>query len=182
MAEPTAAAEPPMTRSRRARLSAESDVVQLYFKERVYATFTGLAILLVVGLEGASISHAVAALFFGVLGITVAGMVADIITHLALHKQFPRGRDMRVLLTVAGGALATVVVPGILLLLGVLGVISERFAIIAGIGVYVVTLALIGWLAVRRAKVPWWKQLIALALLLVLGLAVIGLQAFAHAI
>jgi hypothetical protein len=34
---------------------------------------------------------------------------------------------------------------------------------------------------VRRTNVEWWKQLIALGILMGLGVAVIGLQQLAHA-
>ena len=43
------------------------------------------------------------------------------------------------------------------------------------------TLAVLGELAVRRTHLEWWKQVIALAMLVGLGLAVIGLQQLAHA-
>ena len=46
--------------------------------------------------------------------------------------------------------------------------------------VYLVTLGLIGFVAVRRTHVAWWKQLVALGSLLALGLAVILLQQLAH--
>jgi hypothetical protein len=33
---------------------------------------------------------------------------------------------------------------------------------------------------VRRTNAPWWKQLVALGILVALGLAVVGLQQLAH--
>ena len=53
-------------------------------------------------------------------------------------------------------------------------------ALIASVCVYVVTLALIGWFAVRRSNIVWWKQLLALVMLVVLGLLVVLLQTLAH--
>ena len=38
----------------------------------------------------------------------------------------------------------------------------------------------IGLLAVRGSRLVWWKQLVALGILLVLGLVVVGLQTLAH--
>ena len=51
---------------------------------------------------------------------------------------------------------------------------GERAAI-----VYVVTLALIGWLAVRRSHARWWERVLALGILIGLGLLVIALQTLA---
>ena len=42
------------------------------------------------------------------------------------------------------------------------------------------TLALIGYVAVRRTRIAWWKQLVALGALVALGLAVVLLQEAAH--
>ena len=45
---------------------------------------------------------------------------------------------------------------------------------------YVVTLGLIGFVAVRRTHLAWWKQLVALGTLVALGVGVILLQQLAH--
>lgn len=158
----------------------DMDAVALYFKERIYATFTGLAILLVVGSSGhPDPQHATLALILGVIGIVVAGFVADVISHLAVHQHLPTGRDLRILLRIAGGALSTVIVPGILLALAWAGVLDLEAAIRASVIVYIVTLGLVGWFAVRRSLLPWWKQLIVLAGLILLAFAAIGIQILA---
>ena len=158
----------------------DMDAVALYFKERIYATFTGLAILLVVESAGhPDAQHATLALLLGVLGIVVAGFVADIVSHLAVHQHLPDGRDMRILLRIAGGALSTVIVPGILLILVWSGVLELEGAIRASVIVYLVTLGLVGWFAVRRSLLPWWKQLLVLAVLIVLALGAVFIQILA---
>ena len=164
-------------------LEGREDAFVMYFKERVYATFTGLAIVLVVlANEHADAEHALFALLLGVLGITAAGFVSDMISHLAVHREFPERIDLIVMFRVAGGALGTVITPGILLLLAWMNVMSLTAALRAASIVYVVTLAVIGWFAVRRSRLEWWRQLIALAVLVALGLAVVGLQTLAHSI
>ncbi|MCC2032563.1 hypothetical protein [Microbacterium allomyrinae] len=160
----------------------ENAIVQ-YFKERVYATFTGLAIVLVVASSAhAEADHAFFALVLGVLGITAAGLVSDVISHLAVHRTFPGGRDLAISLRIAGGALGTLLTPGILLLLAWLEVMPLDASLQAASIVYIATLAVIGWFAVRRSDLAWYKQLLALALLVALGLLVIGLQTLAHSI
>lgn len=113
------------------------------------------------------------------LGIVVAGFVADIVSHLAVHQHLPDGRDMRILLRIAGGALSTVIVPGILLILAWSGVLELEGAIRASVIVYLVTLGLVGWFAVRRSLLPWWKQLLVLAVLIVLALGAVFIQILA---
>ncbi|WP_159604937.1 hypothetical protein [Agromyces humi] len=152
-------------------------------KERVYATFTGLAIVLVQAgnVEHLTARQATLALLVGIVGITVAGFVADIVSHLAVHAAFPNPAELGRMARVAGEALASAGVPLILLALAWLGVFELAGALRAASIVYIVTLALIGFLAVRRTHLEWWKQLLALAMLVGLGLAVIGLQQLAHA-
>lgn len=157
--------------------------VDAYLRERVYATFTGLAIVLVVARsDHADADHALLALLFGVLGITIAGTVSDIVSHLAIEGDFPRGADWIVLLRVAGGGLSTVVVPGVLVLLGWLEILPLSTAMSAAAVVYIATLALIGWLAVRRSRARWWERMLALGILVALGLLVIALQTLAKSV
>ncbi|WP_157681736.1 hypothetical protein [Microbacterium pygmaeum] len=54
-------------------LGANADSVVLYFKERIYATFTGLAIVLVATVsDHPTPAHSALLLVLGVLGITAA--------------------------------------------------------------------------------------------------------------
>lgn len=170
-------------RDRRAAGAGGAQALVAYFKERVYATFTGLAIVLVVAAnEHADVAHALFALVLGVVGITAAGFVSDVVSHLAVHRTFPGRAELAISLRVAGGALSTLVTPGILLLLALFGVMALGTALRAASIVYIATLAIIGWFAVRRSDLVWWKQLLALAILVALGLLVVGLQTLAHAI
>jgi hypothetical protein len=181
-----AADTPPRGRTERrvARLQGAGGTdehVVMYFKERIYATFTGLAIVLVVTAnDNPRVGHAALALILGVLGITAAGFVSDVISHLVVHREFPSAPEFGILLRISAGALGTLVTPLLLLALVVLDVLVLDAALIAAIVVYVVTLGLIGWFAVRRSRIAWWKQVIAMVMLMVLGLIVVVLQTLAH--
>lgn len=167
---------------RRGWLAGQStDVVAQALKERVYATFTGLAIVLVLRAHEPTPQAATFSLVIGVLGITVAGFVADVIAHLAAHASFPDREQLGRMFRVASGAFASVGVPVVLLLLSWAGWISVTVALQAATWVYLATLALIGWAAVRRTDLSWWKQLLALGALVLLGGIVIVLQLLAHA-
>lgn len=170
-------------RERRARFeSGEHDHAFVsYFKERVYVSFTGLAIVLVVAGGGhPEAPHAFIALLLGVVGITAAGFVSDVISHLAVHREFPDRTELTILFGVMGGALGTLVAPCLLIGLAWLDVLSIETALRASMIVYIVTLGVIGWLAVRRSHLPWGKQLLVLGMLIALGLGVVALEALAH--
>ncbi|NUT58313.1 MAG: hypothetical protein HOQ00_05640 [Agromyces sp.] len=151
-------------------------------KERVYATFTGLAIVLVQinNVEHITATRATLTLLVGIVAISAAGFVAEVIAHLAVHQAFPDGGELGRMARVSGSAIASAGVPLILLVLAVLGVFQLEGALRAASIVYLVTLGLIGWFAVRRTRVTWWKQVVALGILLALGAGVIGLQQLAH--
>ncbi len=169
--------------SRFAELEGRDDAFVGYFKERVYATFTGLAIVLVVmANDHADAEHALFALLLGVVGIIAAGFVSDLVSHLAVNREFPGRVDLAIMLRIAGGALSTVVTPGILIALAWIGVMRLDVALRVSSIVYIVTLGVIGWFAVRRARLAWWQQLLALGVLVALGLAVVGLQTLAHSV
>lgn len=151
-------------------------------KERVYATFTGLAIVLVQlsNVEHISAVRAAVTLLVGIIAITAAGFVAEVIAHLAVHAAFPGREELGRMVRVSGSAVASAALPLILLALAAFGVFPLEAALVAASIVYLATLALIGYVAVRRTKVTWWKQLAALGALVALGLAVIVLQQLAH--
>jgi len=152
-------------------------------KERVYATFTGLAILLAVQAHGAghfNPTEANISLIIGVAGITLAGFVSDILSHLTVHRAFPNRREVAHLLWVAFGALGSLVVPGVTLALASFGVIDAEVSARIAISALIVTLAVIVLLAVRRTGLTLVKKLLAIVMLTALGVAVIGLELLAH--
>lgn len=151
-------------------------------KERVYATFTGLAIVLVqhANVEHVEATRAVVTLLVGIVAITTAGFVADVISHLAVHAAFPDRAEVGRMLRIAGSAIASAGVPLLLLGLAAFGVMQLEPALRAASIVYVATLGVIGFVAVRRTRIHWWKQVVALGALVALGLGVVVLQQLAH--
>lgn len=151
-------------------------------KERVYATFTGLAIVLVqhANVEHITATRATITLLVGIIAITAAGFVADVIAHLAVHGAFPRRVELGRMLRVSGTAIASAAGPLVILALAAFGVFELEPALLAASILYLVTLGLVGFIAVRRTHVAWWKQVVALGILVALGLAVVVLQQLAH--
>ncbi|MFF2494050.1 hypothetical protein [Agromyces sp. NPDC058064] len=167
---------------RRSRHDRPDDERVEALKERVYATFTGLAIVLVqlANVEHVQPARAAVTLLVGIVAITAAGFVADVIAHLAVHAAFPDRAEAGRMLRTSGSALASAAVPFLLLGLAALGRLELEGALRAASIVYVATLGLIGFVAVRRTRVAWWKQLVAIGFLLALALGVVALQQLAH--
>ncbi|MFC5789817.1 hypothetical protein EDM22_02975 [Agromyces tardus] len=167
---------------RRSRHDRPVDERAEALKERVYATFTGLAIVLVqqTNVEHITAARATLTLLVGIVAISAAGFVADVIAHLAVHAAFPDRAELGRMLRTAGSAVGSASVPLLVLALAALGVFELEGALRAASIVYLVTLGLLGYVAVRRTRVAWWKQLLALGALVALGLAVVGLQQLAH--
>jgi len=182
MDEAAAAADEPAPRHVRGRPERSADQEAEALKERVYATFTGLAIVLVqrANVEHITAERATLTLLVGILAISAAGFVADVIAHLAMHHAFPDGAELAGMARVSGTAIASAGVPLVLLVLAVADVLDLEAALRGASIVYLVTLGLIGWWAVRRTRLEWWKQLLALGILVALGGGVILLQQLAH--
>lgn len=160
----------------------DANVNPAAIKERVYATFTGLAIVLVqsANADHTSALRASVTLFVGILAIAAAGFVADLLAHLASFGTFPHGPELRHLLHLTGTALGSAMIPLLALLLAVFGWLEVQTALAIAAIAYVGVLAIIGYIAVRRTRVSWWRQLIALGILVALGSVVIVIQQLAH--
>lgn len=159
-----------------------ADVVTAAIKERIYATFTGLAIVLVQNsnVEHTSAARASITLLVGIVAIAVAGFVAELLAHLAVHATFPDRREFGRMLRLTSTAIASAAIPLLVLLLAVFDWIELGTALTIASIVYVAILGLIGYIAVRRTRAPWWKQVIALGILVALGGLAILIQQLAH--
>lgn len=153
-----------------------------YLKERVYVTFIGLAVLLALSAHASETdpATAVGSLLIAALGAGLAGLVSEIIAHLAVHNHLPDAAELRYLVRVSAGALATVALPVVVLLLAVAGLVPIELALGIAIWVMALTLGAVGYIAVFRSKLSGWAKLAVFGVLLLLGLVVIGVQLLAH--
>lgn len=184
-------AAPRRRQARRARRDArvqrrndwpDADRLGRALKERIYASFTGLAIVLALrtGVEHTSARSATSTLFIGVVGICLAGLLAEIVAHLAAHGAGPGPDELRMMVRIAGGALGSASLPVLLLALAWADRIELDRALRVSTVLYLVTLGAIGYAAARRTGLIWWKQLVVLAGFVVLGAAVVAVQVAAH--
>jgi hypothetical protein len=151
-------------------------------RERVYVTFTALAVILALGsrAEDISVGEAATTLVITVLGIVMAAFTAELIGHVVAHAALPDADELFFLIRTCLQALGVIVLPLIFLGLAALGRWELHGALRASSIVLIVTLAAIGYLGVRRTSIPFWQKLLLLALLVALGVAVVLLELLAH--
>ncbi|MCI2959474.1 hypothetical protein MN032_17455 [Agromyces atrinae] len=151
-------------------------------KERVYASFTGLAIVTVLALnaEHQSAVDAVVSLAAGIVGITLAGFVAEVIAFQVSHRTLPPRSEFLTMLRIAGGAIGSASLPFLALVSAWIGWISIETALTMSVGIYFVTLIGIALVAVLRTKLPPRQQLIALGAIIGLSALVVIVLIAAH--
>ncbi len=149
-------------------------------RERVYITFTALAVVLALRSHEDVEARAGLLLVITVTGTLLAAFVADVISHIAVHAALPDRREFQRMLRVSTGALGGLVVPLTFVGFAAADVWSMDRALRAATVALVVALAAIGYLAVRRVRLPVWQKLVVLLAECVLGAAVVGLELLAH--
>jgi hypothetical protein len=151
-------------------------------RERVYVTFTALAVILALNSHAGEVSVRGAALTLAitVLGTVTAAFTAELISHVVTHATLPDRDELRYLATTCLQALTVIVLP--LAFLGLAGIGSWELhrSLRAGSTVLIVTLAAIGYLGVRRARIAPWQKFLLLLVLVALGLLVVVLELLAH--
>jgi hypothetical protein len=149
-------------------------------KERVYITFTALAVVLALRSHRASADVAGVTLLIVVIGTLLAVFVADVVSHIAVHATLPAKSELRRMLRVSFGALGVLVFPLLFIGLAITDSWPVTSALRAATIALVAALVVIGYLAVRRLRLPVWQKLIVLFAEFLLGAAVVGLEFLAH--
>ncbi len=150
-------------------------------KERIYLTFTALAVVIAMGgHEEVTPEEALVTLLVTVAGTLLAILVADIVSHLVVHQRVMERPEFSHAVAVSFGAAGAVLLPVIFLGLAALEVWPVDRALRASSIALIAGLVVIGYLAARRVKMPWWQRVIVLAAEAALGLAVVGLELLAH--
>jgi hypothetical protein len=174
--EPTGSTETTGPQALSARQRAER------LKERVYISFTSLAVVLALQSHADETTPAAAAatLSIVVVGSLLGIFVADLLSHLTVHAQAPTREELRHMVGVSVEALGVLVTPLLLLAAAGLGLWSTAVALRWAIVVLAVTLFVIGYLAIRQLKLPFRHKAVILLAEVLLGLLVIGLELLAH--
>jgi uncharacterized membrane protein len=151
-------------------------------KERVYASFTGLAIVTVLALDAAHASavDSFLTLLAGIVGISIAGFVAEVIGYQIGHGMLPDRTELLTMVRIAAGAFGSASVALIALFAAWTGWLSIDVALQISVGIYFITLAVVALVAAHRTRLPWRQQLVALIALIGLGATVVLVLALAH--
>ena len=150
-------------------------------KERIYASFTGLSILAALTAAGhATALSALVSVAVGIVGISAAGFLAEVVAHQVAHKAFPNGRELRTMAAIALGALGSAAPPLVLLALAAFGVVATDTALSISMGLYAATLVVIILLAAARSGLRPLQQLISAAMLVGLAALVVAVLLLAH--
>ncbi|MFJ6538297.1 hypothetical protein ACIQH5_18890 [Paenarthrobacter sp. NPDC091711] len=151
-------------------------------KERVYVTFTGLAVVLALQSHSETLTpgEAASTLAITVVGTLLAVFVADFVSHLAVHAKTPSRSELAHMARTSFGAFGAIVLPLIFIAVAAMGRWSVETSLRASTVALITALVLIGYLAVRRVKMSWRKKVIVLGAEFLLGLAVVGLELLAH--
>jgi hypothetical protein len=149
-------------------------------KERVYVTFAALAVVLTLRTHEIGAGTAATTLLITVGGTLLAVLLADVVSHLAVHAALPTRAEARHMVGVCTGALGVLALPMVFLGVAVSGAWPVAGALRASTIALVASLGVVGWLAVRRVALPRWQKLAVLAAEVALGVAVVGLELLAH--
>jgi uncharacterized membrane protein len=148
-------------------------------RERIYITFAALAVVIALDNHGVGAAEALGTLVVTVLGTLLAVFVADVISHIVVQERMLTRPEMRHAVITSFGALTAVILPAVFLILAIVGVWSTDAALRVSSIALVAALVVIGYTAIRRIRVTWWKRLLALGAEALLGLVVVGLQVLA---
>lgn len=151
-------------------------------KERVYVTFTALAVTIAFerDAEHATVAGAALALLLTVLGTLLAVFVADVIAHMVRESALPSRAEIAHFTYVSFGSLGVLLAPMAILGLSALGVIGVEPALRAIAVALVATLVVVALFAVRRLHVNPWLKILVLAIMTALGLAVLAIELAIH--
>jgi hypothetical protein len=150
-------------------------------KERIYASFTGLAILAALYANGhATAPEALLSVAVGVFGISAAGFLAEVVAHQVAHQGMPSTAEVRTMGRIALTALGSASLPILVLALSWVGLLSLDAALWIGMGIYAATLVVVMLVAAHNSGLTPVQRLVSSAMLIGLALFVVAVLLLAH--
>jgi hypothetical protein len=113
-------------------------------------------------------------------GLWAASLLADWVAHLGVHRSAPRGWTALRMLHASGQIVEAAVLPLLVLVAAAVGPLSTSTAMWIAMWILVAELGVIGLVAVRRARLPWWQQLFTITGLIGVGVLVVGVKILGH--
>ncbi|MBF4618062.1 hypothetical protein ITJ44_08245 [Clavibacter sp. VKM Ac-2873] len=151
-------------------------------KERIYVTFTALAVTIATEREAehVTVGGAALTLVLTVVGTLLAVSVAEYIAQMVRDGEVPDRRDVGHILYVALSSLGVLPAPLVILGVSALGALELQAALRIISVVLVATLVIVTLVAVRRLRVRIGVKLLVLAGVAVLGAAVLAVELAVH--
>ncbi len=151
-------------------------------KERIYVTFTILAVLIALRThdDHPSATAAIGTLVVAVAATVVAVYIADLLSHMIIHSRLPELAEHRRIILSTLGASTVALPPLACLAPAAFGLYEVGIGLSAGTAISVATVAAIGFLAVRKLALPRRQRFVILAAELVLVILVIALELLSH--
>lgn len=151
-------------------------------KERIYVTFTALAVTIASAREAehVTVGGAALTLVLTVVGTLLAVSTAEYIAQMVRDGEVPDRRDVGHILYVALSSLGVLPAPLVILGLSALGALDLPAALRIISFALVATLVIVTRVAVRRLRVGPGAKLLVLAGVTVLGVAVLAVELAVH--
>ena len=151
-------------------------------KERIYVTFTALAVTIAFEREAehATATGAALTLLLTVFGTVLAVFAADIVAHMVRESSLPSRAEIGHLAYVSFGSLAVLALPMVILGLSGLKVMELAHALRAISVTLVATLVVVALVAVHRLRVKLALKVLVLSIVAALGLAVLAIEVAVH--
>ncbi|PPF60368.1 hypothetical protein [Clavibacter californiensis] len=166
----------------RARRVPDAEQRSEALKERIYVTFTALAVTIATAREAehSTAGGAAITLVLTVVGTLLAVSVAEYIAQMVRDGEVPDRRDVGHILYVALSSLGVLPAPLVILGISALGALELHAALRIISVVLAATLVIVTRVAVRRLRVGFGVKLLVLAGVTVLGVAVLGVELAVH--
>lgn len=151
-------------------------------RERIYVTFTALAVTIAFerDAEHATVSSAALTLVLTVFGTLLTVFVADIVAHMVRESSLPSRAEIGHLVYVSFGSLAVLALPVAILGLSALKALELAPALRAISVSLVATLVVVALVAVHRLRVKLALKFFVLSIVAALGLAVLAIEIAVH--
>jgi len=151
-------------------------------KERIYVTFTVLAVLIALRThdEHPNAPTAIGTLVVAVAATVVAVYIADVLSHMIVHNRLPDAAEHRRIILSTLGASTVALPPLACIAPAAFGLYDVAVGLSAGTAISVATVAAVGFLAVRKLALPRRQRLVILAAEVVLVILVIALELLSH--
>ncbi len=132
-------------------------------KERIYATFTGLAILGALFANGTPLRRKrCCPSRWACSASRPPGFLAEVVAHLVAHQALPSSAEVRIMGRIALAALGSASLPLLVLALSWAGLLSLDLALWIGMGIYAATLVAVMLVAARHTGLTPVQRLVVL--------------------